>query len=138
MSMGLIIVAAAVLILLGGAVWFYSIAQGQERTEEAMTRLQSQSEGAVLPAMDSPEMSIPGVRWASRLLWRAGSDVQPRVIAIFLAALIVLILLLIVVVGPVAGVPIAAVVLLIIYLVLVRRATKRRAKIIEQFPGFLE
>jgi tight adherence protein B len=138
MSMGLIIVAAAVLILLGGAVWFYSVAQGQERTEEAMTRLRTQSEGAALPATDSPEMSIPGVRRISRLLWRAGSDVQPRTIVIFLAALIVVILLLILMAGPVVGVPITAVLLLIIYLVLIQRAARRRSKIIEQLPGFLE
>lgn len=139
MSMGLIVVVAVALILLGAAAWLFSMARGQERSEEVMTRLQAGAERpTALFAGDSPEMSIPGVRRISRLLWRAGSEVQPRGIVLLLLGLIAFIVLVFLVLGPVVGLLINVGTLLVIYLVLVQRAARRRSRIIEQLPGFLE
>jgi tight adherence protein B len=140
MSVGLIVIIAAVLLLLFGGFWLFSMAQGRERAEEALSRLQAggSEEQAVVLASDSPEMRIPGVRGVSRLLWRAGSDVEPRTIALGLAAVVVLIVVLLFVVGPLFGALASILGLMIAYVVLSQRAARRRSRIIEQLPGFLE
>jgi tight adherence protein B len=139
MSMSLIIVVAIALALFGAAVWLFSVARGQERSEEVMTRLQAGADRpTVLFAGDSPEMAIPGVRWISHLLWRAGSEIQPRGIVLVLLGLVVTLFLVFMVAGPFVGLLINAGALLVIYLVLLQRAARRRSRIIEQLPGFLE
>jgi tight adherence protein B len=134
----IIIVAVAALALVGLSLWLYSYAQGRERSEEAMTRLRSREETPVVSRLDGPELSIPGVRWASMLLWRAGSEVQPRSVAVYLLVLIVLLVLILFIAGPVFGGLADISVLLVLLFVLSRRAARRRALIIEQLPGFLE
>ncbi|WP_029918950.1 type II secretion system F family protein [Nevskia soli] len=139
MSISLIVVVAVALAFLGVATWLFSMARGQERSEEVLTRLQAGTERpTTLSAGDSPEMAIPGVRWVSRLLWRGGSEIQPRGIVLVLLGLLVFLVLVFMVAGPVVGLPINIGTLLVIYLVLVQRAARRRSKIIEQLPGFLE
>ncbi|MDB5974813.1 MAG: hypothetical protein JWR07_1573 [Nevskia sp.] len=139
MSVSLIIVVAVALVFLAAAVWLFSVARGQERSEEVMVRLQAGAERpTVLFAGDSPEMSIPGVRRISQLLWRAGSEVQPRGIVVVLLGLLAFVVLVFVVLGPVVGLLVNIGTLLVIYLVLVQRAARRRSKIIEQLPGYLE
>jgi len=139
MSTSLIIVVAIALALFGAAVWLFSVARGQERSEEVMTRLQAGADRpTVLFAGDSPEMAIPGVRWISHLLWRAGSEIQPRGIVLVLLGLIVFLVLVFLVMGPFVGLLINVGALLVIYLVLLQRAARRRSRIIEQLPGFLE
>jgi tight adherence protein B len=116
------------------------MAQGKERTEEALSRLQGGDEGGIsmLFAGDSPELGIPGVRAVSRLLWRAGSEVQPRSIALGLGALIVLIVVLMLIGGVLTGGLISAIGLALIYFVLSQRAARRRSRIIQQLPSYLE
>ncbi len=74
-----IIIVAAALALIGLAIWLFSFAQGQERSEEALTRLRTEEEAtAALPMLDSPELQIPGVRWASKpAVARGRRDVSP-------------------------------------------------------------
>jgi len=134
-----LLIAAAALVLIGLAFWLFSFAQGKERSEEVLTRLRSKDEAvAALPMLDSPELHIPGVRWASKLLWRAGSEVQPRQVALYLLGLILLLVMMPVMVEPVFGLLIDLALLIVILFVLSRRAARRRAQIIEQLPGFLE
>ena len=134
-----LLIAAAALVLIGVAIWLFSFAQGKERSEEVLTRLRSKEEAvAVLPMLDSPELHIPGVRWASKLLWRAGTEVQPRQVAFYLLGLILLLVLLPVMVEPIFGILIDLGLLIVIMFILSRRAASRRAQIIEQLPGFLE
>jgi tight adherence protein B len=133
------IIFAAALALIGGAIWLFSFAQGKERSEEVLTRLRSKGDPvAVLPMMDGPELQIPGVRWASKLLWRAGSAVQPRAVAFYLLGLIVALLLILVLAGLVFGALADLGLLIVIMFVLSRRAARHRARILEQLPGYLE
>jgi tight adherence protein B len=134
-----IIIVAAALALIGLAIWLFSFAQGKERSEEALTRLRASEDATpVLPMLDSPELQIPGVRWASKLLWRAGSEVQPRFVALYLLGLILVLVLAFVIAGPVFGALTDLGLVLVILFVLSRRAASRRAKIIDQLPGLLE
>jgi tight adherence protein B len=137
---GLLVVGAAVLLLLFGGLWLFSLAQGRQRAEEAMGRLQAGGgdEQAVSLLSDSPEMRIPGVREISRLMWRAGSEVQPRSIVLWLGIIVVLIIVVLAAAGPLFGLPACVFGLLLAYLVLTQRAARRRARIIEQLPTFLE
>jgi len=134
-----IIIVAAALALIGLAIWLFSFAQGRERSEEALTRLRTEEETtSALPMLDSPELQIPGVRWANKLLWRAGAEVHPRVVALYLLGLILLLALIFFVAGPVFGALTDLGLLIVILFLLSRRAAARRHKIIEQLPGFLE
>ena len=134
-----IIIVAAALALIGLAIWLFSFAQGKERSEEALTRLRASEDATpILPMLDSPELQIPGVRWASKLLWRAGSEVQPRFVALYLLGLILVLVLAFVIAGPVFGALTDLGLVLVILFVLSRRAASRRAKIIDQLPGLLE
>lgn len=138
--MGVLIVAALALVLLAGAAWLFSLARGQERNEEVLSRLHSGGgdEATPLALGDSPEMNIPGVRWLSQLLWRAGSEVTPRGILVMLLVVFVLIVLACLVADVWLGLAISAGALLVAYAVLVQRAAVRRSRIIEQLPVFLE
>jgi tight adherence protein B len=121
------------------AAWLFSLARGQERSEEVLSRLQSGADQpVVLFAGDSPEMAIPGVRQLSRLLWRAGSAIQPRGIVLMGLGLIMLMVLVPLVAGALVGTLVDAAVLLVIYVVLQQRAARRRSKIIELLPGYME
>lgn len=137
---GLLVVGAAVLLLLFGGLWLFSVAQGRQRTEEAMGRLQAGGgeEQAVSLLSDSPEMRIPGVREVSRLMWRAGSEVQPRGIVLGLGVIVLLIVVVLAAAGPLFGLPACVLGVLLAYVVLTQRAARRRARIIEQLPTFLE
>lgn len=139
MNIVLIVVAAIALVLLAAAAWLFSLAQGRERSEEAMVRLQTGAEKAPdLVAVDAPEMQIPGIRWLSTMLWRTGSDVKPRAVLMSVLALIVLLVLVFVAAGPLIGAMIAGGLLLLLYFVLVQRAARWRGRIVDQMPGFLE
>jgi tight adherence protein B len=134
-----IIVVVAALGLLGLAGWLFFFAQGKERTEEALTRLRTKEEAAVvLPMLDSPELQIPGLRWVSKLLWRAGTEAQPRTVLMSVLGLAVVLVLVVMVSGPVFGALTDLGLLLVILFVLTRRAASRRAQIVDQLPGFLE
>ncbi|MFI4980851.1 MAG: type II secretion system F family protein, partial [Nevskiales bacterium] len=134
-----IVIVAVALALIGLGIWLFSFAQGKERSEEVLTRLRTKEETTVLlPMMDSPELQIPGVRWASKLLWRAGSEAPPRSVALYLLAVIVLLALVVVIAGPVFGIITDLGLVILVLFVLSRRASQRRAQIIEQLPGFLE
>jgi tight adherence protein B len=139
MSVGLVVVVAAVLLLFVGGIWLFSLAQGRERTEEAMSRLQTggTEEQAATLAAASPEMAIPGVRGISRLLWRAGSEAQPRSIVVGMVVALVLIIVAVAISPPIGG-AISILALLLGYIVLTQRAARRRSRIIEQLPGYLE
>lgn len=133
-----LIIAAAALALAGLAVWLYSYAAGRERSEEALARLRG-SEDTPLPSrLDAPELAIPGVRWLSTMLWRAGVEVQPRSAALYLLASIIVLILVAVLSSPVFGALADLGLLLLVMFILSRRAAHRRALIIEQLPGLLE
>lgn len=137
---GLMVVGAAVLLLLFGGFWLFAVAQGRQRAEQAIGRLQAggAEDQAFTLLSDSPEMRIPGVRGISRLMWRAGSEVQPRSIVLGLGVIVLLIVVILAVAGPLFGLPACIFGLLLGYLVLTQRAARRRARIIEQLPTFLE
>ncbi|MBV8062512.1 MAG: type II secretion system F family protein [Nevskia sp.] len=139
MSIGLIVVAAIALLMLAAAAWLLSLAQGRERSEEAMSRLQAGvDQGGGLVAADAPEMDIPGIRWLSLMLWRSGSDLRPRSVLIAVLALIALLVLLFLVADLLVAGLISAGLLLVLYLFLVQRVARWRGRIIEQLPQFLE
>jgi tight adherence protein B len=133
-----LIVAAAALALAGLAVWLFSYASGRERSEEAMARLRGAEETPLPSRLDAPELAIPGVRWVSTMLWRAGSDVQPRVAALYLLGSIIVLVLVAVLSSPVFGALTDLGLVLLVLFILSRRAASRRAQIIDQLPGLLE
>jgi Flp pilus assembly protein TadB len=122
-NLGLIIVLALTLALLGGAAWLWSTARGKERLEGAMTRLGTREEAPPnLFTPDSPDLNIPGVRWASQLLWRAGYETPPRKVAFMLGGLLLAVLLILLIANLAAALLIDLIGLSLLYIIFTRRA----------------
>lgn len=138
MTTATLIFAALALLVLAAAVWLYSLAGTRQRQEGVITRLKTEDEAAPLPTMEGSELqNIPLLGGVSRLMWRAGSNMPPRLLAAWMLGLALLVVVLIAAFGF-FGVFMSVAGLLVIYIVLRQRAARRRSRIIEQLPGFLE
>jgi tight adherence protein B len=140
--MNMILVALAVLLLLGAAVFLALGAAARERQSEMSLRLRvlgNPDEAAALIGRDrNAELRNPVLRWACHLIWRTGVELEPAAVRriLLIAALAVPVALF--AFGLFIGIAFTAFAIVIGWLVLAQRAARRRAKIIEQFPAFLE
>jgi tight adherence protein B len=122
-----------VLLLTGGGIALLMRAQARERHEQMQLRLRMLgSDEAFRPL--SPQLANPLVRAVSHLLWRTGVEVEAATVqnALLLSLLIVPVSM--VLFGLVGGLLMLAVVCALIWGVLARR----RAKLLEQLPLYLE
>jgi tight adherence protein B len=129
-----------VLLLTGGGIALLMRAQARERHEQMQLRLRMLgSDEAAAQALEgfrplSPQLANPLVRAVSHLLWRTGVEVEAATVqnALLLSLLIVPVSM--VLFGLVGGLLMLAVVCALIWGVLARR----RAKLLEQLPLYLE
>lgn len=118
------------------ALWLLARAGRREKQEDVLLRLR---------AGDDPQLSLPmdeveteWLRPICHFVWRSGSDASPRSIGLGLAVILVLAVLLPLALGFFTGVVALAVLLLFGYALLQRQGARRRARILEQLPDFLE
>jgi tight adherence protein B len=78
------------------------------------------------------------LRWICHFLWRSGSEVEPETVRKILWLLLALVPLTLMIVGWFGGLFLIGVVLAVGFLVLTQQAARRRNRIIEQLPVFLE
>lgn len=134
------ILALMLLLMLasaGTAVWLFVYANRRERTEDVLQRLHAGEEAAVTVVSDTLAVN-PFLRSVCHLFWRAGSDVKPRQLLIGMAIAAALSLLILLVLGWFNGLFALAAIALIITIVLNHRIARRRGRIVEQLPSFLE
>ena len=130
------IFALAAFALVVSAFILWARAGRREKQEEVLLRLRAgEDAGLPSPIEDGDEGWL---RPVYHFVWRTGSDATPRSIAIGLAVLVVLLILLPLALGVLVGLAVLAILLVFGYGLLQRQGAKRRARILEQLPDFLE
>lgn len=135
-----ILVFALALIAVVAAMLLWTQARSRERQEEVLLRLRAGADTSSLAGLGTEAQRIdnPFLRWVAHLVWRTGADTEPGMIARWLIAFALLVPVAIVLMGWLAGLVTIAIVLVVTWAVLARQAARRRAKIIDQLPDFLE
>ncbi len=122
-----------------GAVALLLRSQGASRKAEMALRLRVLGDDADAHLLNRAKpIANPVLRFVTDLLTRAGIDIEPERVGqgLLIAAAVAPLLLL--VLGPLAGLLAVGLAIVSVFGVLSRNAAKRRAKIVEQLPVFLE
>jgi tight adherence protein B len=133
--MFLILLAAALVAML-----LWTQAKARERQEDVLLRLRAGGDEALAGTLNGDDERIgnPLLRWTCHLVWRTGAETEPAVVARWLLVFSALVPIALVIFGWQIGLVVLAIILVIAYALLARQAARRRAKIIEQLPDFLE
>ncbi|MGQ0502708.1 MAG: type II secretion system F family protein [Panacagrimonas sp.] len=134
-----IVIFSLAVLMAGFAIWLFVYADRRERSDEMMERLGASDEPR-MPKYRSRESQLgnPVLRSACHLIWRTGSDMQPQTVTRILLVLVALVPLALFLFGWMVGTGVVLGGLVLGLLVLRNRAARRRARIGEQLPGFLE
>ncbi len=138
MSLVLILFVLGALLLLGGAVWLYLQAGDREYEADVKLRLRVTGADDAAIAQGSTAIRNPLLRGICHLFWRSGSDIRPAGVLRLLLMMALLTLALMVIIGPILAVPLVGVLFFLGYAVLVQQAARRRIRIVEQLPSYLE
>lgn len=135
-----ILVFALALLTMVAAMLLWTRARTRERQEDVLLRLRAGADAAGLAGIGGEVQRVenPLLRWVCHLVWRTGADTDPGMVARWLIAFALLLPVAIVLMGWLAGLVTILIVLTITWAVLSRQAARRRAKIIDQLPDFLE
>lgn len=123
--------AAAAIALFGYAAY-------RRQQEDVLLRLRAGDDAAVPGTEEARRLTNPMLRWACYALWRAGADVKPAIVARALLVLAAMVPLIVLILGWIAGPMVVAGSALLGLFLLNRQAARRRMRIVEQLPGFLE
>lgn len=118
-------------------------AAASERRSEVDLRLRVLGNGedataAVLGLDRDQQIRNTVLRWLCHLVWRTGVDLQPDAVLRIVVAITLVIPLALFVLGFFVGTAFVAFAIIIVWFILTQRAARRRRKIIEQLPAFLE
>lgn len=135
------IIVVFVLTLLGAAVATVVLLrmQAKARKEELALRLRVLGDDADAHLLTRAKpIANPLLRFVTDLLTRAGAEIEPDRVGqgLLIAAAVAPLLLLLL--GPLAGLLAIGLAIVAVFGVLSRNAARRRAKIVEQLPSFLE
>jgi tight adherence protein B len=141
--MSLVIVLLLTLLLFGIAVMLILRASNREQQEDVGLRLRvlGGSDEASVAALNldaGRQVRNPLLRWICHLIWRTGVELQPDTVLRVLIVVALLIPISLFAFGVFAGLALVLFALLIGWAVLAQRAARRRMRITEQFPAFLE
>lgn len=139
MNPGAIILFVLALCLAGLAIWLLMYADQRARRDEIALRLRAgEAPEAATRSKRETLLRNPVLRWACHIVWRAGADTEPATVVKLLWVLGAMIPISLLIFGPFGGSVVIVLVLAFAYGVLMRQAARRRAKIVEQLPSFLE
>lgn len=131
----------AALAAIAGGIWLWTRAQAREQEEEVLLRLRSGGlarDELGASAGSGGRIKNPILRWACFIVWRTGADPEPEKVARGLIAIAVAVPLILLAFGLFAGLVIIGFIATFGYALLARQGARRRAKILQQFPDFLE
>lgn len=134
-----IILFVLALALAGLAIWLLMYADQRTRRDEMSLRLRAgETPEAAVKSTRESMLRDPVLRTACHIVWRAGADTEPATVRKMLWVLGALIPITLLIFGGFGGGIVISLVLAFGYGVLRRQGAKRRAKIVEQLPSFLE
>ena len=125
-------------LLIAAAIWIFVRAGARETEEAVLGRLQSDTglEGDQAAQLREPDLPLLG--GIQQLMRRGGLKGSGSTVVLGIVALALIGLLLGLTVGMIGAVGVVVLIALVAYVVLWRMANRRRAKIVEQLPDFLE
>lgn len=127
------------LLLAGIGIWLMLYADRRSRGDEMLLRLRAGDEVAhALRATRQEQLRSPLLRWACHLVWRTGSDADPETVFKMVLVVGALIPVTLLIFGFFGGGLLLGLLFAFGYGVLRQQASRRRAKIVEQLPAFLE
>lgn len=137
------IIFTLVLMLAAGSIAMLLRAQTQQRREQVALRLRmlGSDEAAAALADYQPQQSElvnPLVRAVSHLLWRTGIEVEAETVRNVLLVSLLIVPVAILLFGFGGGIAVLALVSALAWGWLARKAARRRARILEQLPPYLE
>lgn len=139
MSTGAVILFVLALAMAGLAVWLLMYADQRARKDEVLLRLRAgDTPDAAAKSSRDAMLRNPVLRWTCYFVWRAGSEAEPQTVMRLLWILGAMIPITLLIFGAFGGSIAIGFVLAFGYGVLRRQAARRRAKIVEQLPAFLE
>lgn len=134
-----IIIFVLAAALAGVAVWLFIYADRRARQDEVLLRLRAGEEAdAARRWTREARLRNPLLRTACYVIWRAGSDAEPDTVAKVLWILAAMIPVTLVIFGLVGGILVISFATVFGHGILRQRAARRRARIVEQLPAFLE
>lgn len=138
MNPGLLLIVTASLMLAGVGIAMWLRAAAAERRSQVALRLRVV--GAVSPAPDAAARTVnPLVRRVTHLLWRLGwTDANPDQVGRGLLVAALALPLLMLLIGVTGGLLLVLVLLVLGSVAVSVRAARRRARILEQLPDYLE
>jgi tight adherence protein B len=121
------------------AVALFVYSGRRERAEDVQLRLRA-GDDATLAAVTHIEGKIenPLLRWGCHVFWRSGFDVKPASVVAFFSVVLLLAVLIPLALGLMIGLIVDAAGMFVIWLIFSSAAARRRAKIVEQLPSYLE
>ncbi|SEQ57167.1 tight adherence protein B [Solimonas aquatica] len=139
----LLIVLALTLMMAGVAVLLALRATDRQRQEDVNLRLRvlgNAEDAATVAAQLSSAQQVhnPLLRFFCHVVWRTGVEYSPQTVLRLLLGILLLLPLLLLVLGVALGLLVFVGGLGLGWLLLLRQAGRRRRRIIEQFPAFLE
>lgn len=140
----LTVIFVLTLLLIGGAIFLLTRAGHRERQDEVQLRLRVLGgDDGTAAALGNyrprdAQLSNPILRWVCHLLWRTGVEIEPGGVAKILLVSALLVPVALVAFGIFGGLAVVAVISALGWGVLARRASLRRARMLEQLPPFLE
>ena len=138
MNLYLIVAVIVALVLLGAALWLFLAAGSDARSRKMRSRLEAVSDVPDSVRAIRKTLDVPVIGTLYRLLWRGGMEIEPAALIRWCLLMAVIAALLLLILGVLRGFVVIGIILLVGFFVIARRAARRRAKIVDQLPGFLE
>jgi tight adherence protein B len=139
---GSLVVLVVALALAGGAILLFVHAGRRERQEDVLLRLRAMGgdEAAALAGYDPNEARLanPVLRAICHFLWRTGAEIEPDTVVRILLVLLLLVPVTLFALGWFGGLSTLGIGLAFGWALLSRQAARRRSRIVEQLPAFLE
>lgn len=140
MIIALLVFVFSLVLCIAAAVVFL---RGRSRENEIESLLRVRALGgddvaAAVAVTPQSEKMNPLLRWACHLLWRSGSEVSAETVAKILWGLVIVVPIVLLSLGLFAGGFLLAVLIGAGFAVLTQQAARRRRRIREQMPAFIE
>ncbi len=139
MTVGILMVLVFALLFAAAAAFLLLRVQAKTRKEEMTLRLRVLGEDADAHLLSRAKpIANPVLRFVTDLLTRSGTEIEPERVGRGLLIAAAIAPLLLIVLGALAGMLAIGLAIAAVFGVLSRNAARRRAKIVEQLPVFLE
>ena len=131
-------ICALALCVVAAVLYLRARAYENEAAQLLRSRALGGDDAATSTEPQNQKLHNPILRWTCHFLWRSGSEVEPETVKKILWAMLALVPLTLMIAGWFAGLFLIGIALAIGFVTITQQAARRRQRIIEQLPAFLE